>query len=209
MSVVASGASESFRAQLEEYLTELIPYAGPGHFMTGRSDASHITVRALEPFRSAAGRDDLIVNRWVDAMKGTAADIPSFQLTCTGLTLTAGGVLAQLEPHDSTPWELLDRLRDELGDLAWFEDQWMKRNIWYSSIIHFADDIHDAQGLVDWVAGHRCFDKPTTVQVTGLDLVRFHHAVVGTGEQYMKPSHWRSIELTGDDSLHSRRSLAE
>ncbi|MBB2893301.1 hypothetical protein [Flexivirga oryzae] len=196
VSVVATGAPDSFRTLLHEHLTELVEYAGPGHFMTGRPEASHITVRALEPYRQAADKDDLIVGDWVDAMKRTAADTPTCELTCTGLTLTTGGVLAQLEPHDATPWELLDRFRAELGDLAWFEDQWMKRNIWYSSIIHFAADIRDPHGLVDWVAGHRRFADPMTVRLTGLDLVRFRHTVVpDTHEQYMGPRTWYSVEF--------------
>ena len=198
VSVVASSAPESFRSRLDAHLTELVTFAGPGHFMTGRPEASHITVRALEPYRQAADKDDLIVGDWVDAMKRTAADTPTFELTCTGLTLTTGGVLAQLEPHNATAWDLLDRFRAELGDLAWFEDQWMKRNIWYSSIIHFATDISDPHGLVAWVADHRQFADPVTVRLTGLDLVRFHHTVVPeTREQYLKPTSWHSVEFTG------------
>lgn len=112
--------------------------------------------------------------------------------------MTGGGVLAQLEPRDSTPWELLDRFRDELGELAWFEDRWMKRNIWYSSIIHFTADSRDPAGLVRWVAARRSFDHPTTIRTTGLELTRFRHTVDDAGEQYMKPSGWRRVELAAE-----------
>jgi hypothetical protein len=195
VSVVATGAFASYRAGLARLLTELIPYAGSGHFMTGRPDTSHITVRALEPYREAAARDELIVGDWVDAMKRTAAEARPFMLSCTGLTLTEGGVLAQLEPHDAVAWHLLDQFRSELGELAWFEDQWMKRNIWYSSVIHFAGDIRDPRGLVDWVAAHRHFDEPWTVEISGLELVRFHHTVTDSGTAYMRPSVWHVVEF--------------
>ncbi|RNI19909.1 hypothetical protein EFY87_15940 [Flexivirga caeni] len=199
VSVIASTDPTSFSARLQDLLDELTEYTGPGHFRTGRAGASHITVRALEPYREAASRDDLIVGEWTDAMKRTAVAIPAFDLAWTGVTLTRGGVLAQLEPHDRTPWELLDRFRSELGELAWFEDQWMKRNIWYSSIIHFAAEIREPRALVDWIAKHRQLDSPaTTVRVTGLDLVRFHHTIAPeTGEQYMRLSRWNSVELAG------------
>lgn len=198
VSVVAAGVPQSFLEQLQGLLAEIADFAGPGHFMTGFRDSAHITVRALEPYREAAAREDPIVSDWVGAIKRAAADTRPFTLSCTGLTLSQGGVLAQLEPHDATPWELLDRLRAELGDLAWFEDRGMKRNILYASIIHFAGDVRDPRGLVDWVVTHRLFEEPTSFQITGLDLVRFHHtSQTATGAQYMRLDRWHSIELLG------------
>lgn len=198
MSVVASGAPQSFLVQLQHLLAQITELAGPDHFMTGRCDCAHITMRALEPYREAAAREDFVVSDWIAVIERAAAGTRPFTLSCTGLTLSPGGVLAQLEPHDATPWELLDQLRTELGDLAWFEDRGAKRNILYSSIIHFAADIRDPRGLVDWVDTHRMFNEPTTFQITALDLVRFHHATqTATSAQYMRPDHWYSTELSG------------
>lgn len=129
VSVVASGAPQTFLLQLQHLLAQITELAGPDHFMTGRCDCAHITMRALEPYREAAAREDSVVRHWIAAIERAAAGTRPFTLSCTGLTLSPGGVLAQLEPHDATPWELLDQLRTELGDLAWFEDRGAKRNI--------------------------------------------------------------------------------
>ena len=181
------------RDDLEAIMVQALPYAGPGHFHTGRQDCLHITIRALEPFRAAARADDPIVGEWERAMRATAATTQPFDLTFTGITLTTGGILAQLEPHDERPWELLDRFRSELGPLAWFEDQWT-RDIWYCSLLHFPTDIVDPIGLIDWATALReC--PPIRFEVTALELVRFHHCRVDAREHSMRPQTWLSVPL--------------
>jgi hypothetical protein len=44
------------REVLAGVMREASAFAGPGHFETGRSDASHVTVRALEPYRELMRR---------------------------------------------------------------------------------------------------------------------------------------------------------
>jgi len=184
------------RARLEAIMGEVLRYAGTGHFRTGLRDSAHITIRALEPFRAAASADDPIVVQWERALRATSAATPPFALTFTGITLSTGGVLAQLEPEDERPWRLLDRLRSELGELAWFEDQWMRRNIWYCSLLHFTTDIVDPVGLIDCVTAMReC--SPLTFEVAALELVRFRHTTMGERGHLMRPESWLEVPLTG------------
>ncbi|HEU4674998.1 MAG TPA: 2'-5' RNA ligase family protein [Motilibacteraceae bacterium] len=193
------------RDRLEALMHEAMRHAGPGHFRTGRADSVHVTIRALEPFRAAADVGDPIVEQWVGALQRTAEVTGPFSLTMTGISLTASGVLARLEPDDDRPWRLMDRLRDELGDLAWFEEQGMRRNIWYSSLLHFTDDVVDPQGLVAWAQARRAL-PPLAFEVTALELVRFRHSRLGEsacsavpGEQghYMRPESWLQLPLGG------------
>ncbi|MGN6332672.1 MAG: 2'-5' RNA ligase family protein [Motilibacteraceae bacterium] len=194
---------QQLRARLEGLMHEALRHAGPGHFQTGRMDSVHVTIRALEPFRAAADVGDPVVEQWVRALRATAEAIGPFSLTMTGVSLTTGGVLARLEPDDDRPWQLMDRLRHELGDLAWFEEQWMRRNIWYCSLLHFTDDVVDADGLVAWARARRVL-PPVSFEITSLELVRFRHTPLGetadsavSGEQghYMRPESWLEIPL--------------
>jgi hypothetical protein len=182
------------RDALEATMLQALPYVGPGHFHTGRRDSVHVTIRALEPFRAAARADDQIVAQWERAMRATAATTSPFRLTFTGVTPTTAGILARLEPHDERPWQLLERFRSELGPLAWFEDQWRRRDIWYCSLLHFTTDIADPVGLIDWAAALReC--RPVSFDVTALELVRFHPAKVDGQEHYMRPLTWLDVPL--------------
>jgi hypothetical protein len=184
------------RSRLEAIMGEAVRYAGSGHVHTGLRDSTHVTIRALEPFRGAATADDPIVLQWERALRATAAATSPFSLTFTGITLSAGAVLAQLEPQDEQPWQLLDRFRSELGSLAWFEDQWMRRNIWYCSLLHFTTDVVDPAGLIGWATAMReC--SPLSFEVTALELVRFRHETLGERGQVMRPESWLEVPLTG------------
>jgi hypothetical protein len=187
------------RNRLEALMHEAMRHAGPGHFRTGRADSVHVTIRALEPFRAAADVGDPIVEQWTRALRRTAQAIGSFSLTMTGICLTAGGVLAQLEPDGDRPWRFMARLRDELGDLAWFEEQGMRRNIWYCSLLHFTDEIVDAAGLVAWARARQVL-SPESFEVTEVELVRFRHTRLGESREqghYMRPESWIEIPLDG------------
>lgn len=52
------------RELLAELMDEALVHAGPGHLETGRVGASHVTVRALETYREAAGPGDEINRAW-------------------------------------------------------------------------------------------------------------------------------------------------
>ena len=146
---------EPARDVLAGVMREALALAGPGHFETGRSDASHVTVRALEPYREAAGPQDPVSAEWVTALEEVGRACPPVRLRLTGVTLTASAVMVQAEPSGDEPWELMRRLRAALGPLAWFEDQWGERDIWYASVVHFAAPVLDAPGLVDWASARR------------------------------------------------------
>jgi hypothetical protein len=146
----------------------------------------HITIRALEPFRAAATAGDRIAVEWERAIRATAAATSPFNLTFTGITLTTGGVFAQMEPQDERPGQLLDRFCSGLGALAWFEDQWMRRNIWYCSLLHFTTDVLNPVGLIDLATAMRqC--PPISFEVTALERVRFHHATFAKQGHSMRP----------------------
>ena len=63
VSVVAI-PDEHVRGVLAGVMREAQVHAGPGHFETGRSDASHFTVRALEAYREAADPADAVTADW-------------------------------------------------------------------------------------------------------------------------------------------------
>lgn len=191
VSVVASPLPDAVRDRLAVLMEEAILLAGPGHFCTGRPDSVHVTVRALEGFRAAADPGDAVVGRWQTAIERAAARTEPFDLVFTGVTLSRVGVMAQLEPLDDGPWQLMKELRRALGDLAWFEGEW-RRDIWYASLLHFAADLADPAGLAEWVRAHRAEPDPVRFTVMGLDLVRFRHTLTLSGEEYMRPEHWSS-----------------
>lgn len=185
---------DPMRGRLARWAQEAVRWAGPGHFRTGGRDSVHLTVRALERYREDAASTDPVVAVWRSAMERTATATAPVGLRFTGLTVTRSGLLAQLEPDDHTAWDLMDRLRIELGSEAWLEDGWMKRNIWYASLLHFADDIADPNGLVDWVRDHRRIE-PESFTIDSISLVRFRHRVVG-GEQAMVPQTWCTVPFS-------------
>lgn len=186
------------RDQLASLMRSALLHAGPEHFTTGRPDTVHLTVRALEPYRDLAAPDDQIVTDWRAAMERACAATGPFDLTLTGVTMSRTGVMAQLEPVDRRPWEFMDRLRSELGDLAWYEDRWMRRNIWYATLVHFAGDITDPAGLVAWVEAHREVD-PVRFTVDAAHLVRFRHrpaSAVGS-RRWMAMEPWVTVRFGG------------
>lgn len=179
------------RDRVSALMREALVHAGPGHFLTGRPDSSHLTVRALEPYREAAAPTDAVTADWLAALERAARDTPALRLRLTGVTLTRSGIMAQLETVDDEPWAFMRRLRAELGPLAWYEDQWMERNIWYATLVHFAAPILDADGLVDWIERHRAIE-PLEFTVDAAALVRSRHRWDGD-EQYMAMEPWRSV----------------
>lgn len=184
---------EHARAVLAGVMEEAQVHAGPGHFETGRLDASHVTVRALEPYREAAAATDAIAGEWVAALGEVGRESAPITLRLTGVTLSVSGVMVQAEPVDDAPWELMQRLRTALGPLAWFEDQWQQRDIWYSSVLHFAAPVLDAPGLVDWARRNRSSFSHDIV-LDSLTLTRFRYcSTEGRGHMAMEP--WQSAGL--------------
>jgi hypothetical protein len=71
-------------------------------------------VRALEQYRAAAGPDDPFVRRCAAAMAAAARRCRPVRLRVTGLTLTAGTVMASAEPLDGEAWRFMSVLDEEL-----------------------------------------------------------------------------------------------
>jgi hypothetical protein len=190
---VVARPPRTVRTVLEQLMRDSLQWAGGGHFVTGREDSVHLTIRALEPYREAAAPTDEIVGRWRAAIDRACAAVPPLELAVTGVTLSSAGVMAQVEPSGAGPWQFMERLHAELGELAWFEDQWRRRNIWYATLVHFADDILDPTGLVDWVREHRTI-APVQFTINEVELVRFRHvAAAADGERLMRPETWFAV----------------
>lgn len=192
---------QAIRARLDALMREALVHTGPGHFLTGRPDSSHLTVRALEPYRDAAAPTDAVTSDWLAALVRAARSTPPLELRLTGVTLTRGGVMAQVEAVGDEPWAFMRRLRDELGSLAWYEDQWMERNIWYATLVHFGAPILDAKGLVDWVGRHRGIE-PVEFIVDAASLVRSRHRW-DEDEQFMAMELWHTVPFRGHRRLTS------
>lgn len=192
MSVVCIPGDQA-RDALAGVMDEALPYAGPGHFETGRSDASHFTVRALEPYREAASLTDPITDEWIAALDEVGRKSRPIRLRLTGVTLSTSAIMVQAEPVGDEPWELMRRLRTALGPLAWFEDQ---RDIWYSSVLHFAAPIPDAPGLIDWAKARRSV-LAREIVLDALTLTRFRYRASDT-RRHMAMERWHSIGLTAE-----------
>lgn len=184
---------EPVRDVLSGVMQEALSFTGPGHFETGRTDASHLTVRALEPYRDAAGPDDSVTAVWVAALEEVGRESPPLTLRLTGVTLSTSGVMVQVEPVGDEPWELMSRLRVALGPLARHEDP---RDIWYSSVLHFAAPVRDPRGLIDWAAARRS-SLALDIVFDALTLTRFRYREAAGG-RHMAMERWRSVDLTAE-----------
>lgn len=88
-------------------MDEALVHAGPGHLETGWMSASHVIVRALEPYREAAGPGDEISMAWMAALDEVGRESPPIRLRLSGVTLSPSAVMAQWEPVDDASWELM------------------------------------------------------------------------------------------------------
>lgn len=170
--------------RLELTMCEVDDLVGAGHFRTGIADSVHFTVRALEPYREAVGKDDEAVKRYARAMSRAARTVETIELDLFGLTLTRGSVMACAYPVDDNADRFMNLLKDKLADGAWFEAGF-RRDIWYANILHFAADIARPAELVDWVAQRRDLDLGRTVMGTA-ELVRFRYED-GAAGRLMRP----------------------
>jgi hypothetical protein len=175
--------------RLEQVMTEVEAYAGPGHFRTGVASSVHFTVRACELYRETL--DQQAVQRYADAMRRAAREVGTIGLDLIGITLAPGSVMVCAQPVGDSGERLMDLLGTELGDDAWREAG-LKRDIWYASILHFAADIAQPAELIDWVAQRREVDLGRAVADTA-ELVRFHYEDSLDG-RLMRPEVLASVE---------------
>ncbi|WP_245178814.1 hypothetical protein [Streptomyces montanisoli] len=87
----------------------------------------------------------------------------------TGLTLTPASVMLCASPPDEAVELLAEHLAEELADDGWFEAD-LKRDIWYSNLIHFAGPLADPEALIDWVAARQSLELGSTLH-TCVDLI--------------------------------------
>lgn len=191
---ILSRLPETASSVLHDLTLELAALAGPGHFLTGVADSAHLTWRALEGYRAAAGPLDELAVRSAAAVERTAAVVPAFRLRFTGLTLASASVMAQMEPDgDDDSWLALMRcLEFELGEAAWFERGY-QRTITYTNLVHFTGPIEQPEALVDFVDSRRDL-PPLRVAVDHLELVRFHTHRDELGVR-IRPTTWARTAL--------------
>jgi hypothetical protein len=183
--------------RLDEVTREAAAIAGPGHWQTGQAGSAHLTVRALETYRAAVDPGEPVVQRYQSAMERAATGPARFEVT--GLTLTAGTVMACAVTLDDQADLFLDQLASELGPDAWYEHPG-RRDIWYLNLIHFTTDIPSPEDLITWVKAHRSTSLgETTIDLA--ELVRFHHSM-GKSRPFMRPEILGQVKLAG-------RNLAE
>lgn len=182
--VLRPPAGSDLSNRLDEVTREAAAIAGPGHWQTGQTGSAHLTVRALETYRPTVDPTEPAIQRYRSAMERAATTGPA-RIQVTGLTLTAGTVMASAVPLDSQADLFLDQLATELGPDAWFEHPHGRRDIWYLNLLHFTSDIPAPEDLITWVKAHRSVSLGQTTIDTA-ELVRFHHAPDGP-RPYMRP----------------------
>lgn len=158
--------------RLDALTTEAAALSGPDHFHTGTLGSAHLTVRSLEGYREEIGPDDAAIQRYQSAIE--RADSGPTRFRITGLTLTAGTVMACAFPLDPNADAFLDRLTTELGPDAWHEAPYGRRDIWYLNLLHFTTTITTPNHLIDWVSAHRTAPFGE-VHIPSPELIRFRH----------------------------------
>lgn len=177
-----------------ELMTQLLPFSGPGHFLTGHPAALHVTVRALEDRRNDIQPDDPAVGRYRSAVFRTASRNRAVCLRVVGLTLTTTGVMVALEPEDEAAASLARILAEELGPDGWREAEFA-RAIWYAMILHFAAPVAQPDKLVAFVADRRRLDLGT-VTLNSLSVVRFNYTAEADGSRYLQPQELETAPLS-------------
>ncbi len=105
--------------------------------------------------------------------------------------------MACATPSDGAATQFKNALASELGQDGWREAHF-GRDIWYSMLLHFADDVSDPQQLVNWVAQRRDLDIGLA-HCDAVHLVRFRYTA-REGRTLMQP------EILGQAPLVDRPS---
>ena len=184
---------EPIPALMSEWMGEALEHAGPGHLQTGARGSAHLTVRALEPRQPDRAPTDDVAIEWVRVLREVCAGTAPLRLRFTGVTLTPGTVMAQVEAEDDAAWSFMEELADSLGDLGWYEAQWPPRDIWYVNLVHFAGPIAQPESLVTWVSEHRRVD-PVPFVVRTAELVGF--TMADRGGRAIIPTTWATEHFT-------------
>jgi aminoglycoside phosphotransferase (APT) family kinase protein len=191
--VLRPPAGSDLSHRLDDVTREAAAIAGLGHWQTGQVGSAHLTVRALETYRPIVDPTEPVIQRYQSAMERAAAGPARFEVT--GLTLTAGSVMASAVALDAQADLFLDQFATELGPDAWFEHPHGRRDIWYLNLLHFTSDIPDPENLITWVKAHRSASLGQT-SIELAELVRFHHSV-GKTRPFMRPEILGQVKLSG------------
>lgn len=148
---------ESAARRMEHVTEAAMAVAGDTHWPTGAAVSSHFTIRTLENFRAHIPEGDAPVARYRAALSEASQQVGAIRLTLTGLTLTPGSVMLCASPVSAAIERFACALATALGDDAWFEAT-LRRDIWYSNLVHFTEPPRAPQALVEWVAARRRLD---------------------------------------------------
>lgn len=181
------------RERVHALAREVEQLTGAGHFRTGHPEASHLSVRGLAPYSDSASATDELSVRFAAALSRAAVDTPPLRFAITGVTLTPISVMVQVEADGDDAWDLLRRVGDELGPDGYYESAWGQRDLFYTNVIHFADQIEDPNGLISWVRRHRALE-PIPFEVNEIELVRYWHTQVADA-QLMRIDTWSRTPL--------------
>jgi hypothetical protein len=143
--------------RLDELTADVAAVLGDRHWPSGAAGRAHFTVRALEhhdPRPIPADR----ITRYTQAADRAVAAVGPVTLDVRGVVLTRGGVVATATSPDGSGGHLRRCLADELGRDGWLEDLAFPNGrdpFWYSTLLHFASTMDDADALVAWVDARR------------------------------------------------------
>jgi hypothetical protein len=193
--VLRPAADGDLSRRLDDLTRSAAELAGPGHWHTGRPGSAHLTVRALEWYREIVDPAEPTIHRYRAAMDRAAANCGPARIEVVGLTLTDRTVMAAAVSLDDQADLFLDRLAEELGEDAWLEIPYGRRDIWYFNLIHFTTDIAQPDALIDWVTAHREHDFGTET-IPAAELVRFRHDP-DLERPYMRPEVLARTPLKG------------
>ena len=111
-------------------------------------------------------------------MRMAVQDIGPVRFTVNGLTLTPISVMASAAPADGAADELAAAF-DAALLAEGCPDAGITPDIWYVNLVYFTGPIRDPRHLVAWVAARRQLEI-TELQVTGIQIVRWHYTGTGT-----------------------------
>lgn len=169
---------------------EAVLLAGPHQWPTGAPGSAHVTVRALDSYRSPSSRDPEQEREFVSRMVRAGSGVGPVRLTFNGLYLSPATVgMSATSPDDSAlvlRRALADLFTDDVESTTFRRDP-----IWYVTILNFTGPIRDTQALTNWVESHQCaeFGEATFDRI---ELCRYDYDA-----RLMKPTTLAAAPLAG------------
>lgn len=190
---------------LAELADSLGGVAGVGHWPHLKSSL-HVTLRALERYRSSIPRDDEYRAAYAEALDAAAAGLPPARVELRGVCPHPAGVIAVGRPLDEVLVALQARLAEGLGarGLAAFES-WV-RDRWYVSLIHFAGPVADPGSVVAWCDERRDL-RIGVVELDIVEVVRWHYTGIGVRSEAL---HRARLDVgSGQSTFGGRRPAGQ